>query len=264
MKVNVRSALKWVGGKKELVPKLLEYWIPNQDSRLVELFVGGMSVGLSPRKALLNDANKHLINFHKHVQLGLSISIQMKNEREFYYEKRAEFNQLIINGQSQTSKAAQLWYYLNRTDYNGLSRFSGGEKLNRPEKFNVPFGKYKKINYASDFLQFPSILKDWEFTNEDFAVLKLDPGDFVYADPPYHDTFTKYCATDFTWDDQVRLAKYLSAHTGKVIASNFATDEILSLYSGEGFTIEIIEAASRISCTGDRTPMKEMFAIKNF
>jgi DNA adenine methylase len=266
MKKKIEPALKQVGGKRLLVPKILQYWDPNKDSRLVELFVGGMSValGLSPKKALLNDANRHLINFHRHVQSGLTIDIEMQNDEKFFYERRIEFNQLIVDGKCQTNRAAQLWYYLNRTDYNGLSRFSGGKRLNKPEKFNAPFGDYKKINYATDFLQFKEVLKNWEFTSGDFATLKLDDEDFIYADPPYYDTFTKYCVDDFSWEDQIRLVEYLSAHPGKVIASNLASPKILDLYSSCGFTVETIQAANRISCTGDRTPMQEMFATKGF
>jgi DNA adenine methylase len=257
--------LKWVGGKRRLVPKLLEYWIPNQSLRLVEPFVGGMSValGLSPQRALLNDANRHLINFYKHVQAGLTIDIQMENDRDFYLEKKNRFNQLIADNNSQTRESAQLWYYLNRTCYNGMSRFSGGSN-GKVEKYNVPFGRFTTINYANDFLHLKRTLKFWEFTSADFSVLELDAGDLIYADPPYHKTFTKYCKDAFTWDDQVRLVTYLAAHPGKVIASNMATDEILDLYGSYGFKIETIKAWRSISCDGDRTPAIEMFATKGF
>ena len=57
--------LKWAGGKRWLVPHLLQYWSGNEQRRLVEPFVGGLAVtlGLAPQKALLNDLNPHLLLF---------------------------------------------------------------------------------------------------------------------------------------------------------------------------------------------------------
>jgi DNA adenine methylase len=43
-KAQIKPPLKWVGGKRWLVEELLSFWNPNKESRLVELFVGGMSV----------------------------------------------------------------------------------------------------------------------------------------------------------------------------------------------------------------------------
>ena len=56
-----------------------------------------------------------------------------------------------------TAEAAALFYYLNRTGYNGLCRFnsSGG--------FNVPFGRYPKLKYKYDFSEYASVFKAWRF-----------------------------------------------------------------------------------------------------
>ncbi len=57
--------LKWAGGKRWLVSRLYALWRVHQDKRLVEPFAGGLAIvlGLRPKRALLNDANEHLIAF---------------------------------------------------------------------------------------------------------------------------------------------------------------------------------------------------------
>ena len=152
----------------------------------LSLLCGGLAVtlGLMPEKALLNDINPHLINFFKWLKRGLTIEIPMENNKKVYYIHREEFNYLIENGKSQIKKAAELFYYLNRTGYNGLCRF------NREGKFNVPFGRYSKINYTRNFLLYKDVFANWEFVSGDFEALTLAPDDFVYADPPYDVEFT--------------------------------------------------------------------------
>lgn len=249
--------LKWAGGKRWLVPELKPLWEPLKDYRLVEPFCGGLAVSLAlrPKRALLNDLNPHLINFYKWIQRGLVISLDLKNDEDFYYEARTRFNTLnkdpsTVNNQ----ETAELFYYLNRTGYNGLCRF------NRRGEFNVPFGRYKRINYAEDFLQYQRLLENWEFHTGDFAGLDLNANDFIYADPPYDVEFTQYAAEDFLWEDQVRLGQWLARHQGPVVASNQATQRIVELYTDLGFEMIFLDAPRRIACTGDRTPAKEILA----
>jgi DNA adenine methylase len=222
--------------------------------------MGSLSVvlGLRPNRALLNDANIHLVNLYHHLQKGLAIEVEMKNDRDFYYQMRSRFNQLTHTGKSNTTEAAQIFYYLNRTGFNGLCRF------NNSGEFNVPFGRYKTINYLTDFSDYKVVLKGWEITAGDFEGLKLEQDDFIYADPPYDVQFTKYSQDDFTWDDQVRLTQWLAKHPGKVVLSNQATERIVDLYQNYGFNIDIVDAPRRISCNGDRHPAKEVIACKGF
>jgi DNA adenine methylase len=105
-------------------------------------------------------------------------------------------------------------------------------------------------------------LVGWRFTSADFEALSLEPTDFLYADPPYDVEFTAYNAVEFGWDEQQRLAHWLAAHEGPVVASNQATDRILALYRDLGFEIELRDGPRRISCTGDRKPALEMLATR--
>jgi DNA adenine methylase len=257
---SLRPPLKWAGGKRWLLRTLKDYWEPERNRRLVEPFCGGLAVtlGLMPKRALLNDINPHLINFYCWLKRGLVISSlkMIKNEARFYqYRKR--FNKLLVDGKGETAEAAALFYYLNRTCFNGLCRF------NRSGEFNVPFGSYRKINYKSDFLEYKEVLSEWKFTCGSFDKLQLRPTDFVYADPPYDVEFTQYSKGGFSLQDQIRTAEWLTKHPGPVILSNQATVQILELYGDLGFRLVKLPGPRRISCNGDRTPAEEVLALRN-
>jgi len=255
----VKPPLKWAGGKRWQLPELLPYWQAHSHRRLVEPFCGGLGVatGLVPHKALLNDVNPHVINFYQWLKKGLEIPFEMANLEKPYYAARASFNELLSTGRSMTAEAAGLFYYLNRTGYNGLCRF------NSKGGFNVPFGTHKTINYKSGFPEYREAFRGWMFTCMDFEQLELDPSDFVYADPPYDVQFTQYSKGGFGWDEQERAAAWLSRHRGPVILSNQATPRIVKLYRDLKFDLKFLNAPRRISCTGDRTPAREVLALRN-
>jgi DNA adenine methylase len=256
---GVSPPLKWAGGKRWQIPYLLPIWSPHTRRRLVEPFCGGLAVslGLRPQTALLNDVNRHLINFYVWVQKGLRVSIRMEKDERLFYEYRERFNALVRQQTSNTEEAALLFYYLNRTAYNGLCRF------NSRGEFNAPFGQYKTIPYTKSFEVYRASFVGWHFVSCDFGDLCLESDDFVYADPPYDVEFTAYSQGGFSWDDQVRTAEALAKHRGPVILVNQATSRITTLYRKLGYTLEYHDAPRRISCTGDRTPAKEVFATRN-
>lgn len=257
---TIRPPLKWAGGKRWLVPHLRPLWIPHQHRRLVEPLCGGLAVtlGLTPIRALLNDVNEHVINFYRWLSRGLEIELEMRNEAELFYAHRESFNTLITQRQAHSRKAAALFYYLNRTCYNGLCRF------NSKGEFNVPFGRYQRINYVTDFSAYRSVFSNWEFRRLDFEALEIDRGDFIYADPPYDVEFTQYSKEQFGWDEQMRLAEFLARHRGPVVLSNQATPRIVRLYRKLGFSIRRLCAPRMISCTGNRTPAPEVLATRGF
>ncbi len=257
--VILNPPLKWAGGKRWLVSDLKLIWDKHNRRRLVEPFCGALAaaLGLMPDQALLNDINVHLINFFNWVKEGLYIDIPLENDQHFYYKYRERFNSLLNEGKEDTAEAAKLFYYLNRTGYNGLCRF------NKTGGFNVPFGSYKKINYLRDFSNYREVFNRWEFKCEDFESLTLKDDDFIYADPPYDVDFTHYSVQGFNWEDQVRLAMWLAGHAGPVVLSNQATGRIIDLYKELGFKLVFLNAPRMISCNGNRTPAKEVLAMKN-
>ena len=229
-----------------------------------------MSLTVDPPSALINDINPHVINLYRWARVGFDCpdalpldAVPLLNERAAYERNRARFNELIAAGRHMTPEAALLFWYLNRTAYNGLCRF------NRKGFFNAPFGSYKRIDYVKLFERvrgYQDRMLNWRFVCRDFAKAPLFPGDFVYADPPYDSegggAFVGYAAGGFSWGDQERLASLLARHDGPVVVSNAATPRVVALYEAKGFTIEYVDAPRRISCTGDRTPVREILATR--
>jgi DNA adenine methylase len=251
--------LKWAGGKRWQVPHLEPLWRPHAARRLVEPFCGGLAValGLRPARALLNDVNPHVIAFYRWLQRGLRVELALENDEALYYRHRARYNALLAAGDGDGAEAAGLFYYLNRTGYNGLCRF------NRSGRFNVPFGTYARIRYTRDFSAYREVLAPWLFTHGDIESIAFEPSDFVYADPPYDVPFTHYARGGFSWDDQVRAATRLADHPGPVVLVNQATPRIVALYAGLGYELRYLDAPRRISCTGDRTRAREVLATRN-
>ena len=249
--------LKWAGGKRWLIGRLSELY--KRDRRLVDPFVGGASVPLV-EQALLCDVNPHVMNLYRWLQAGLeyddSLGIRFENDRQVYLENRAKFNALCQAREYWTKEGALLFYYLNRTCFNGLCRF------NSRGEFNVPFGSYKNINYTLSFAPYVEAMKGWEMYSGDFASLPIQPDVFLYADPPFAVEFTQFAPRAFTWSEQERLAKWLADHKGPVVTSNQATGRILDLYKSLRFHIIELQAPRLISCNGDRTPAVEILAIK--
>jgi DNA adenine methylase len=253
-----KPPLKWAGGKRWLVPYLVHDWNRHRSRRLVEPLCGGLAVslGLVPDRALISDINPHAINFYRWLKRGLNISLKMQNDKTYFYTQRTRFNQIVQEGKADSKEAASLFYYLNRTCYNGLCRF------NRKGEFNVPFGRYKKITYKTDFTEYTAAFAHWEFMCEDFEEVPLEASDFVYADPPYDVEFTQYSKESFGWNEQIRLAEQLTRHRGPVILSNQATQRIQQLYRKLGYKVTILNAPRLINCTGDRTPAQEVLATR--
>jgi DNA adenine methylase len=266
---KLEPILRWAGGKRKhkwLFEAIAKVFNPHKH-RLVEPFAGGLAIalGVDPKWALLNDANPFLISLYRRIKNGFEIDPNLKNytSKESYYRLRDRFNALLSMPQYQEVQAevTELFYYLNRTGYNGLCRFnqSGG--------YNVPYGNLPKPKLNHDFDAYQARFQDWVFTCMDFELIEVFPNDIVVSDPPYdvmdgkddHD----YITGGFDWVDQVRHADWLASLKNPVIACNLATDRIIDLYTKKGFDIQYINAPRAIACNGDRKLVREILATKN-
>ena len=257
--------LKWVGGKSQLLPALLQH-VPTHYSRYIEPFVGGGALffELQPAKAILADSNPELINCYTVVRDNVEDLIRVLQDypysEEFYYKLRAE------SPVEPIQRAARM-IYLNRTCYNGLYR------VNKQGQFNVPFGRYsnpvicdvERLRAASYALKNAELrCASYQETLREIA----QPGDFIYLDPPYHPVsrysdFKRYTAAFFYEDDQRALAtlvKELAERGCFILLSNSYCDFILDIYRG----CEIFEVAAKRNINKDpqkRGEVKEVLVV---
>lgn len=245
---EARPILKWVGGKRSLLPRLLAH-TPEKIGTYYEPFAGGaafffaLRASGAARKAVLCDANARLMRTYRAVQSEVEAVIRrlrrMPNDEAFFLRQRKR----DIDKEPHAAVAAWM-LYLNRTCYNGLYR------VNRKGEFNAPFGHYANptICDADNLRAASRALANVKLRSEDFmyAVLEAKRGDFAYFDPPYMprvgNEFVSYQADGFTRADQERLAKTartLKERGVRVLLSNSDTEEVRELY--EGFDFEVVQ-----------------------
>ena len=265
--------VKWAGGKRQLLPELIER-VP-KFTTYCEPFVGGGALFfyLQPKKAIINDFNKDLINTYITIQNDVESLIQhlstYKNDSESYYKIRELDRTPLFHRMSATEKASRL-IYLNKTCYNGLFR------VNSMGEFNSPFGNYKSPNIVNE----PTLRAihnyfqnaDVTFLSGDFeaAVKGLKKGTFVYFDPPYDpvsasSNFTGYTNLGFGKQEQRRLKEVcdeLNAKGIKFLLSNSATDFILDLY--KEYNIEKISAKRVINSNANNRGNVDEVLIRNY
>jgi len=77
-------------------------------------------------------------------------------------------------------------------------------------KFNIPFGKYKTINYNDlKNKRYEELLKRTEIFNKSFEYVfekYNDKNNFMFLDPPYDSEFTDYGYCKFGKEEQTKLA----------------------------------------------------------
>lgn len=275
-----KGLLKWAGGKAQLVPILKQFWEPYKDRLFVAPFCGGLGdvLGLNPKYARLNDACIPLINFYWHVQIGLVVRDRDRG-KEAYYNYRKQFNEIITKpnwwkNTIEAREAAELFYWLNRTCFNGLMRSNRKGEMNTPwgteRLFDLDLRSWKqKLGISPDNVS----RINWTFSASHYKLIHVSDRAFCYSDPPYDPmsetaSFTSYgVGRPFTWEDQVEHAYWLLGIASEgvpVVTSNHATPRIIKLYSGLGFTLEVVEALRKIGAKAStRKKVPEILAWKN-
>lgn len=251
----IKSPIKWAGGKSWLIERINQDCIKLNPETFIDVFTGSGIVALnSPCKNVVaNDINHALITFHKTIKAGsLNLGTFNLTEQE-YYNNRNRFNQ-IKNSNINDIELSVLFYYINKTCFNGLYR------ENSKGEFNVPWGKKKKLaELKVDHNAYSKII----FKESSYELLDIPSNSFMYLDPPYDTPFTKYSKGDFTWKNQVELLNWALSKNNNFAISNQATDRIIKLYKDSGLNVDILYAPRRISANGNRDKVKEVYA-KNF
>lgn len=264
----VRPFLKWVGGKRQLLPVLRRFY-PDSFGTYFEPFLGSGAVffdlaargALDGNTAVLSDANPDLIGCYRRVRNSLDEVLAQLDRlagehagrgRECYMQVRDErFNPMRAawydagaDLDNYSAELAAILIYLNRTGYNGLFR------VNASGEFNVPPGRYDRpriidragLATAASLLAAANVRL--EHAPFDHVLEHAQAGDFVYFDPPYAPVsrtanFRSYTGRRFEDDDQKTLQQLVIALAQRgvnVLLSNSTAALVTALYEGNAET----------------------------
>ncbi len=238
-----RPFLKWVGGKRQLLPELLKTVEAAQPYRHYhEPFLGGGALffalartGRLRETSYLSDVNQNLTEAYIGLRDETEVVIELlkkhraKHTEKYYYKVRGRVPHTLAE------RAARL-IYLNKTCYNGLYR------ENSKGQFNAPFGRYKNplICDEENLRAVAKALSGVNIATKGFALVlgSAKRGDLVYFDPPYHPvsetaSFTAYSRGGFPERAQRELRDICARLTKrgvKTILSNSMTDFTRTLY----------------------------------
>lgn len=229
---KAKPFIKWVGGKTQLIDQLdaqlpadFDNW---KDVTYIEPFVGGGAMLFymlqrypNIRHAVINDVNQDLTTCYRTVrdkpeELIESLSdiqntynaLQTEEARkEFFLTARKRYNEKNLGDIENTT----LFFFLNRTCFNGLYR------VNKNGLFNVPFGKYTNPQICAPMTirSDSELLKRVEILTGDFeSTFCHAQGDTLfYFDPPYRplsdtSSFNDYAKESFNDEAQIRLKEF--------------------------------------------------------
>ena len=258
-----RPFLKWAGGKRQLIPALLEaVEAAGPFRRYHEPLLGGGALfftlartGRLRAPACLSDVNRNLIDAYLGLRDDTDAVIGHLREHRRRHGETHFYRVRDARPRTLSRRAARV-IYLNRTCYNGLYR------ENSKGRFNTPFGHYvnPKICDAENLRAVAAALAGLDIGARDFGCVleRARRGDLVYFDPPYHPVsktshFTAYSQDGFGSDAQRRLAEVAATLAGrgvKVMLSNSMTDFTRDLY--RGFHVRRVLASRNINSRADR------------
>ncbi|HEM2766079.1 TPA: DNA adenine methylase [Streptococcus suis] len=275
---DLKPFTKWVGGKRQLLPELIEL-LPSSFGGYYEPFVGGGALffELAPKQAVINDNNKELVLAYQVIKTDVELLIdELKkhrdnNSKEYYLDLRSADRDGRIYQMTDVERAGRILYML-RVNFNGLYR------VNSKNQFNVPYGKYKnpKIVDEDNLRNISEYLNDNDIAilNGDFetATQNAKQGDLVYFDPPYvplspTESFTGYTADGFGYEEQVRLRDLFVDLTKRgvyVIVSNSSAELVYELYKPFAKTIFEVGATRMINSNAKKRGKVNELLIANF
>ena len=288
---TAKPFIKWVGGKSQLIGQLeallpaeFERW---EDVTYIEPFVGGGAMLFHMLQAypniqttVINDINPNLTTCYKVVRdnpADLVVSLQtiqneyyaLKSEesrKEFYIKIRAEYNTRALDPIRSTT----LFFFLNRTCFNGLYR------ENKSGLFNVPFGRYNNPTICDESTIFADskLLKKVEVLTGDYqeTFVRAQGQTLFYFDPPYrplNDTssFNDYTKEAFNDLAQVRLKEFCDkVHVAgyKFMLSNSDCQDGFfdELYSS--YTIERVWASRSVNANASKRGKLTEILVRNY
>jgi DNA adenine methylase len=218
-KLITKPILKWVGGKTQIIDKILPKF-PREINNYHEIFLGGGSVLFALLSYINNgiikcngkiyayDVNTPLINLYINIQKNPielfnsisemkeiysnitslivnrkpeSIAEALSSKESYYYWIRIKYNELS-GEEKKTIHGTTMFIFLNKTCFRGIFREG-------PNGFNVPYGNNKNPEIANlnHIVEVSNLIQNVIFEACCFekAFENISVGDFTYLDPPY-------------------------------------------------------------------------------
>ena len=238
-----KPILKWVGGKTQIIDKLITDF-PVEINNYREAFLGGGSVLLTllsyVKSGIIKiqgniyayDLNEPLIYIYKNIQTchnelyditqtiitdfnecgngeinrtPTNVAEAKIAKENYYYWIRSEYNKLCLTDKKSILGSA-MFIFLNKTCFRGVFRVG-------PKGFNVPYGHYDnpEIINKEHLEEMHCLIQNVVFECCDFntSLTIVEPNDFVYLDPPYNketDTsFVSYTENGFGLEKHIQL-----------------------------------------------------------
>jgi|694.fasta_scaffold00008_204 DNA adenine methylase len=294
-----KPILKWVGGKSQILNKLLPSF-PTEINNYHEIFVGGGSVliallsyirqGIIKVKGAIKayDLNETLIYVYKNIQTNheelyrtirtiideynlctgsivdrksKTIEEAKTSKESYYYWIRNQYNK---NNDKKTILASSQFIFLNKTCFRGLYREGSNG-------FNVPYGHYDnpEIINKSHLDEIQSLIQPVIFECCDFeiSVSTIRDNDFVYFDPPYapenSTSFVCYNKTGFNIENHNKLFELIKRLNNKFMMSNADVSLVRENFSDTDYNIESILCKRSINSKNPNAKANEVI-IKNY
>lgn len=241
----LKPLLKWMGSKYSFRQEIIEkIHRTGYTGVYYEPFVGCGSVllGLLPERAVINDLNGQIVNMWRQLKSDANELVDAYKSvdrslitSEYYYERRAEHNEYRAN-KVMSPRSAAIFIWVTSHSFNGLYR------TRNDGTFNANWNK--RDHYATpDFDNWRNVGKylndnDISIFNTDFedVVSLAEPGDLIYADPPYatgtgERAYSKEVYGGFdVVNDSIRVAETLEKCPCEVVCSNNDNDTVRRLY----------------------------------
>lgn len=268
---SIAPFVKWAGGKRQLLMQIRDR-MPEKYNKYYEPFVGGGAVlfELLPKKAVINDINRALVNTYKQVcdcpKVFINAVNQLDNEmwedgKEYYYSLREHYNDKLMREEFDVELAA-LFVFINKHCFNGLYRVNG------KGLFNVPYNNSRKQSIDENSIwAISEYLKNVTIMEGDFqsACENANVGDFVFIDSPYAPlnptSFESYTKEGFDVESHKRLAELYDELTERgcyCMLTNHNTELINELYGNKGYRIDVISVKRLINADASKRVGEEV------
>ncbi len=291
IKMKAKPFVKWVGGKTQLIDQL-EALLPAdfdkwENVTYIEPFVGGgamlfymLQAHPNIKLAIINDINEDLTTCYKVVKNNPDALVESLKEiqkeyyslnteefrRQYFLQMRDEFNTKMLEPIRNTA----LFFFLNRTCFNGLYR------VNKSGLFNVPFGKYETPTICDQVTIYADskLLQNVEILTGDYqqTLEKATGNTLFYFDPPYRplsktSSFNDYVKEPFNdfaqrrlkeFCDQVQMAGYKFMLSNSDCKDMFFDDLYLQ------YNIERVWASRNVNANASKRGKLQEILVRNY